>query len=210
MKVSLDRRLLAAASFVRPGASVCDVGTDHALLPCYLVQRGISSDVTASDVNPNPLKCAAATLEQYGVDSVKLVLSDGLDSVLPADDVIVAGMGGELIAGIVRRCRFLDRKPHFILQPMTKDFLLRRELYAAGFEILEEKAAVAARKTYTVMLCVFTGEKREIDDLFAFFGKNSERVYIEKQLRTLHKMGRGDAKYERLAEEAAEKLAATV
>ncbi|MBR4306202.1 MAG: tRNA (adenine(22)-N(1))-methyltransferase TrmK, partial [Ruminiclostridium sp.] len=62
MTVKLSPRLLAAAEFVRCDKSVCDVGTDHALLPCYLYQQGARS-ITASDINDGPLDAARETIE---------------------------------------------------------------------------------------------------------------------------------------------------
>ena len=199
-RVTLDERLAAAASFVRRDVKIADIGTDHAMLPVWLVQHG-AVDVIAADINENPLRFARETIEYYKAEGVSLVVSDGLKSIPPVDDVIVAGMGGELIADIVCGCNFLDRRPHFILQPMTRDFVLRRRLYAEGFEILREKTAVAGGKTYTVMLCIYTGRRCEISEGFAFLGKNRDERYLAKQLSTLHKMGRGDEKYESLAQE---------
>ena len=47
--VKLTSRLRTAADLCRRGVTVCDVGTDHALLACYLAQTGAKS-VIASDV----------------------------------------------------------------------------------------------------------------------------------------------------------------
>ena len=192
MAVKLDPRLFTIAQMVRLDGKICDIGTDHALLPCYLYEQG-AGDVIASDVNDGPLKAAEATVKQYGAENnVKIMKSDGLRSIPPCDDVIVAGMGGELIARIVTECGFINENTHFILQPMTKAEILRRELYSNGFEIAEERTAQSAGKTYTVMLVKFTSIKQKISDKFAFFGKNNDNIYIEAVKEKLRKKARGN------------------
>ena len=198
MAVKLDPRLLTIAEMVRLDGKICDVGTDHALLPCYLYERG-AGDVIASDINDGPLQAAEATVKLYGAEkAVRVMKSDGLRDIPPCGDVIIAGMGGELIARIVTECAFTDENTHFILQPMTKAEILRRELYGNGFEIAEERTAQSAGKIYTVMLVKYTGEKTEISDKFAFFGKNTDTAYIEAVKVKLRKMARGDKRYEEL------------
>lgn len=189
----LDARLSAAAGFVRTDSAViCDVGTDHALLPCYL--RALTkAEIIASDVNVLPLESARATMNSLGVSDITLKLSDGLDGVDYADDVIIAGMGGELIADIISRCRFLHKGLRVIVQPMTKHEAARRGLYAAGFVIKEEKTVVENGHCYTVICAEYSGNAVKIDDWFAYIGMNTDRVYIENQLKKLAKMSRGDA-----------------
>ncbi len=195
MAVKLDKRLLTIADMVRLDGMICDVGTDHALLPCYLFGKG-AKNIIASDINDGPLNSAMATIKQYRAESgVKTIKSDGLRSVPPCDDVIIAGMGGELIARIVTECSFITENTRFILQPMTKAQILRRELYRNGFEIIEERTAESAGKIYTVMLVKFTGVKSEISDDFAFFGKNNDKTYESAVNEKLRKLARGDASY---------------
>lgn len=199
-RLHLDRRLKTVAEMVRLDKRIADIGTDHAFVPCYLIKRG-AKGVIASDISDGPLACAKATVELYGIDGITLVKSDGLDNIPPVDDVIIAGMGGELIADIVSRCPFLNSDMRFILQPMTKDFILRRRLYESGFAILAEKTAAVSKKVYTVMLCAYTGAKKEIDDAFAFLGKNSDPTYFAKVLDKLGKMGKGEPRYLELKKE---------
>ncbi len=168
--IVLSDRLRTAAGLCRRGVTVCDVGTDHAYLACWLAQNG-AERVIASDVRDGPLEAARRTVEQQGARNVTLVKSDGLDKIEYADDVVVAGMGGELIARIVLGCRFLTEDTRFILQPMTKAEILRRELYRSGFEIAEERTAREGGRLYTVMLVKFTGIKREMDELFCRCGR---------------------------------------
>lgn len=190
--IKLDDRLAAIAALVRPDRRICDVGTDHALLPCYLCEQGAVS-VTASDINEHPLEAARANIERCGfTNRITLIRSDGLKDIPPCDDIIIAGMGGELIAGIISGCTFITPDTRFILQPMTKEPVLRRYLYENGFEIILENGAFSAGKAYTVMLARYTGEKREIGASFAYFGKSTDPRYIRKVNSQLRKLAKGD------------------
>ena len=184
--IVLSSRLKAAAELCRRGVTVCDVGTDHAYLACWLAQNG-AKNVIASDVRDGPLEAARRTVEQQGVKNVTLVKSDGLEKIDYADDVVIAGMGGELIARIISGCRFLSADTRFILQPMTKAEILRRELYRSGFEIIEERTAREGKRLYAVMLVRYTGVKSEPDELFCRTGKITDpdmlRHIAEKLLK---------------------------
>ena len=77
--INLDSRLSLVASFVRKGSRVADIGTDHAYIPVYLVQTGVSPSAVAADLRKMPLENAKKTIEQYDLSSkISTVLSDGL------------------------------------------------------------------------------------------------------------------------------------
>ncbi len=173
----------------RKNTVIADVGTDHALLACFLA--GGAKSVIASDIKDGPLRAAARNVERSGVKNVSVVKSDGLDSIPYADDVVVCGMGGELIADIVLRCRFVTENTRFILQPMTKPDELRRRLYSGGFEIMEERVCRDAGRLYVVMLSRYTGIKREIDDFFALTGRITDAEYLKHTADKLMKRVRG-------------------
>lgn len=199
--ISLDNRLKTAAALCRSGGVICDVGTDHALLACYLAKNG-AKEVIASDINDGPLEAACRTVEQEGCGNVRVLKSDGLAAIDYADDVIICGMGGELIADIIVGCRFLSENTRFILQPMTKPEILRRRLYADGFEILEERTAYDGKRAYVVILAAYTGEKRDIDEFFAFSGKVTDPKFLKLTAEKLLKNARGMDSSESFAEEA--------
>lgn len=199
--VNLDNRLGAAFEFCRSGVVSVDVGCDHARLAAALALEK-SCRVIASDVKDGPLEAAKRTLAELGVTSVETVKSDGLDEIDYADDVIICGMGGELIADIAERCRFKSENTRFILQPMTKADVMRKRLCKAGFELLEEKTAEDSGKIYSVMLWRFTGAAREIDEIEALCGKNRDRIYLEKVAEKLKKNAKNMEKSSGLAEEA--------
>lgn len=173
-KYPLNNRLFHCSEFVTRGGIACDVGTDHAYLATYLVGMGISKSAVACDIAEGPLEAARATVERCGLqDSVKLVLSDGLDKVV-ADgitDVIIAGMGGELISKIVLRADWLRNEVNLVLQPQSKADDLRRDLYKNGFGILKEKACTDGDFVYTIMNVKFTSDYKELDEIDALVGK---------------------------------------
>ena len=174
LMISLDERLSLCAEFVRNGAKIADIGTDHAYLPVWLVQSGRVNSAIAADVRQGPLDNAVHTIELYSLsDKIKTVLSDGLDKISPdeADDIIIAGMGGELIVKLIDCTPWLkDKRKRLILQPMTRPETLRRYLCSNGFEIISEKACISCYKSYSVMLCGYDGKVRECDDEYAYIG----------------------------------------
>ena len=185
-KIKLDQRLLACAQFVRKGSRLADIGTDHAYLPTYLVQSGKISLAYACDINENPLQSAKETIQKYGVqDQIELRLCNGLERIekQEIDDIVIAGMGGELIIEILSACDYIKSENlRHILQPMSKAHLLRRFLCENGFEILDETACASNGKIYTVLCCEYTGETGENNDKFYYFGRLIEKTdeYSEK------------------------------
>ncbi len=177
-QLPLDNRLALCASFVREGTALADIGTDHAYLPIMLACEGKIRSAVASDIRTGPLQNAESNILRFGVqDKIRTVLSDGLDNVPAeeAEDIVMAGMGGELIAAIIKRTPWLyDSSRRLILQPMTRAYQLRLFLYAEGFAIAEEKACLSGKKCYSVMRCEYDGIVRECSRGYAYIGSLSE------------------------------------
>lgn len=191
---SLGARLALCASMVRPGAALADVGTDHAYLPVWLAKQGLISKAVASDVRPGPLERAKRNIQKFGVgNAVEARLCDGLDGILPeeADDIVIAGMGGQLIAEIVSRAVWLENPgKHMILQPMTREEHLRRSLAEHGFSILREQAVLEERHVYTVMLCAYDPCGSPQSGLFPYIGllradTPENRAYLRREKKRL-------------------------
>ncbi len=164
-----------AADFVRRGSSVADIGSDHAYLPCYLVAQGICPRAVASDLRPGPLENAKKNIAACGL-SEKIVtrLSDGLDGISPeeADDIVLTGMGGTLMAQLLSRAPWLkDERKRLILQPMSHAQDVREFLYSNGFEIEAENACGQDGKLYLCMLARYTGKCTKITDDLLYIGK---------------------------------------
>lgn len=198
---TLDNRLALCAEFVRYGASVADIGTDHAYLPVWLTKTGKCPKAIAADVKAEPLGRGQKTIEKYYAEElVQTRLSNGLEKISQdeADDIIIAGMGGELIVKILDGCSFIkDGKKRLILQPMTRSFFLREYLFKNGFEILKERAAEADKKVYSVISAVYTGKARIPSYAEKYAGglapkdEPADRKYIEKEIKSLKRKAIG-------------------
>ncbi len=162
---TLSPRLGRIAELVIRGGVVCDVGTDHAYLPAYLLDRGISTRAVVTDIHAGPLDAARRTLTEAGVlEKATLVLGDGLTDVPCADitDIVIAGMGGEMIAHILTDCAWWQQV-HLILQPMTKISLVRQLLADAGFFPWNEEIVAEGDKFYTLIETQTRGEPHILD-----------------------------------------------
>lgn len=159
----MDKRLLTCAELC-VGRHIADIGTDHGYLPCYMTAQGLCDSALACDTAPMPLDSARKHIAENGLeDKVKCILSDGLEKV-PLEglsDIVIAGMGGELIQRILESCTELkDAEPpiNLVLQPMTKWDTLRRHLYENGFTVTRELPCVSGKFVYSVMQAHYTGE----------------------------------------------------
>lgn len=190
--VKLTERLAKAASFVRQNAVAADIGTDHAKLPIYLLQTGRASSCLACDINPMPLERAKANINEYGLgEKIVLLLTDGLRGIeeYGVTDVIIAGMGGELIQNILENSKVKKEGTRFILQPMTKEAELRRWLYDNGYDIVDEVLAYDG-KLYQIICSEYDGKKHNCTETELLVGrKNIEKkgayfdIHIEKCIK---------------------------
>ncbi len=189
------------AGLVRNGARLADIGTDHAYLPVKLLCDGRISYAIASDINPSPLESGRATAEKYAAENIEFRLGSGLETIDAEDgitDVVIAGMGGELISEIVLKSALTKNKNlNLILQPMTKSEVLIRKLCENGYEIASQQCAVSHGKCYTAMSVRYTGEKLECGDVFHYVGRldlhEPESVrFVNNHIKNLENRSRGD------------------
>lgn len=177
----LSRRLNAAFLLVEGGKTLADIGTDHALLPIALVKKGKVPSAIASDINPQPLEKAKENIAREGLSGkIEVVLTDGAVGLENrAEEFVIAGMGGELIADIISDSPFLKNESiHLVLQPMTKIPILRRWLWDNGFLIDREVYLEDMGHFYTVLSSRFVGHTFEYTELDAEIGKTENRVSL--------------------------------
>lgn len=192
--IPLSPRLLCCASMVR-GDAVLDIGTDHALLPIYLIKSGKCDRIIATDIKEGPITSAKANIQKHEVQqSVAVMQSDGFRKVPDKGitDVVIAGMGGESIRDILSApdAAWVQRGTNLVLQPMTRAEVLRKWLAENGYTITKE-VAVKDMHLYTVIQAHYTGEIRSLTDVEAYVGKLSltdpmTRMYLATVQERLH------------------------
>lgn len=195
-KIKLDDRLSAVAGLVRNGKRVADIGTDHGYLVAYLVENGMCPSGIAADLRKGPLENARQTVIQQGLsDKIELILSDGLQNIPEnaCDDIVIAGMGGNLIAEILEKAPWVkDGRINIVAQPMTHAEVLRQWFIDNGFTINKEKTATDGKRYYCIISAGYTGKTESYCESYIYTGEikpesETDIKYLEKILTALTK-----------------------
>ncbi len=173
--MKLDNRLMTIADLVRKDKVFADIGTDHAYLPVYLVEKGIIKKGIAADLRVGPLENARDAVVSYGYsEQIELRLSDGLDNFKEneVEEVAVAGMGGLLISSFIERTAWLKNENiHLILQPMTHVEELRKVLFDNNFIIDKEVVTKDGDKLYIILSVYYYDGPTAYTELDLIVGK---------------------------------------
>lgn len=172
--MNLSDRLQKIADFVEKESIVADIGTDHGYLAAYLIENNIAKKVIATDVNEKPLQKAINYINENDLeDKIETRLGSGLEVIgeNEVDTVIIAGMGGNLIADIIdKQDKNLNSIGTFILQPMTNVEELRDYFYKNNYKITKEKLVKEGKRFYHI-LKVEHGEDILEDSIYLEIGK---------------------------------------
>lgn len=157
--INISKRLKCVAGLVNKGARVADIGTDHAYLPIYLVQNGISNKVYACDVRKEPLRRAKLHIDEYGLsDKITTQLCDGLKGINKGDvdTVTICGMGGKLMKNILKAgIDKLGDNTQLVLSAQSELRDFRKYLLETGIDIKSEHMLLEDGKYYFIFDCVY-------------------------------------------------------
>lgn len=187
----LPPRLQAIAACVPEGTRIVDVGTDHGLLPAWLVASGQCPGGIASDLRPGPAAAASQTIRRYGLSGqIRVTVTAGLDGhvLLPDDTLVIAGLGGlemiSILSPAAPPCACI------LLQPQKSIPELRQWLGGHGYAIDAEILVLDRDRLYTVLQVHQDGQVRIYDRLTAVVGPcllhDRPRLFAE-HLRRLHR-----------------------
>ena len=167
--IHLSPRLEAIAEMLSGVDEAADVGCDHGRLSVALVQRGIAHRVRASDISEVSLNKARRLAKVCGLSSsIWFEVADGLEFLAPgeADGIIIAGMGGELIARLLEKGGEAPRRAkRLVLQPMRGVEELRRYLNQNNYDIIDERLVLDSGRIYQV-ICAHDGTPAQCPDGF--------------------------------------------
>ncbi|MHC8517075.1 tRNA (adenine(22)-N(1))-methyltransferase [Sporosarcina sp. ITBMC105] len=188
----LSNRLMAVASFVESGAIVADIGSDHAYLPCFLVNAGKINKAIAGEVVKGPYESAVKNVKKNGLDNAITVrLANGLHAIQEADavdTVTIAGMGGPLIASILEEgSSQLQTVSRIIAQPNIHALAIRQWAIKNNWKLVDEEIIKEDHKIYEVLV-LERGEAsyNEAEMLVGpFLAKKRSSVFLEKWEREL-------------------------
>lgn len=209
--IKLSNRLCTCSSIIREGKRLCDVGCDHGYVPAYLVSNGKIPSAVACDINEGPLNSCKGLVEELELgDKIKCVLSNGLEKINKdeIDDVLIAGMGGELIANIIESCPWSKEK-HFVLNPMTHPEITREWLYNNGYEIENDLIVQDGRHYYSIFDAYYTGEvkpKTKVDYFLGNIKDFSNKGFFEHLLNYLKNKQKGGEDFTEIIKTIEEKL----
>lgn len=159
---NLNPRLFKIASLLEPCKCLADIGTDHGYIPIFALENGICERAIASDINAGPLARAREHAQQSGFEGkIDLRLGGGLSTIEAgeADTIVIAGMGGILIAEILESSPQIVREAKtLILQPMTAQTELREYLAKGGYTLQKEYLVAEDEKIYNIFVVKVGGE----------------------------------------------------
>lgn len=217
--VKLSKRLKQIAEFVPLGTVVADIGTDHALLPSYVVQERLAPSAIAVDVREGPWDVAKKQVDSLQLsDKIAVRLGDGLKPIKPGEveTVVVAGMGGATIKQILTASpEVVAKLQRLILQPNLAGEMIREWALHNCWKIVDEEIIYEDDRFYEIIV-LEPGQMEIKDEIYLYLGpKLVEKYHVhlvayltrlkandQSILNELKKSNRPDAKSKLVALEA--------
>lgn len=177
----LSKRLLKIASLINKDDIVYDVGTDHALLPCYLMSNNLCKKVYAIDNKEGPLNKCKENIALYNLEGKVIPkLSNGIDDIdEDVNTVVIAGMGFYTLKEILDNKDLSNKR--FIIQINKNIYEFRRYLSDHRYKIINEEIVFDGFFYIIIEFTSENGEELSFEELH--FGpilmKNKNDTYIE-------------------------------
>ena len=156
--MSISKRLKFIADLVSPGPCAADIGTDHALVPVYLLKENRVSKVIAVDISRECVKKALEAADKYHLEGrLEARLSNGLENISPGEvsSIVISGMGGILMTQILTDgLDVVKSTKELILSPHRDSNLVREFLKSNDLEIVLDEVIEDKKKKYCVIKAV--------------------------------------------------------
>lgn len=178
----LSKRLLEISKLVDKNKVVFDVGSDHALLPCFLVLNNICPKVYACDNKVGPLNKAKENIKKYHLeDKVIPILGNGIDNIFEDVDIItISGMGFFTIKEILEG-KDLRKYSKIIIQINKDNDLLRAFINDNKYSIINE--VIVNDGFFYEILVIDPNKEEKYNDLEIKYGpillKKKDKIFID-------------------------------
>ena len=152
-RISLDPRLTLIAEMVGSCDCCADIGSDHGRLGAFLLQNNYCDHVVFTDISAPSLDKARKLIALLGLnDHAFFRVGDGARALdRSVDAAIIAGMGGETIAEIIKNADGHLDGARLLLQPNVAAPHLREALCEYGWCITREALARDGRRIYPII-----------------------------------------------------------
>lgn len=183
----LTLRLKTLLDELTPCQTFADVGCDHGYVAENMLKSGKCGFAYVTDVSAVCLQKAVDLLSKGFKGKFKGLVCDGLKGVPKVDQVLIAGMGGEIICDIITNADFLPDR--LVLQPMKNTEKVRRIAIKSGYKLIKDYTFID-EKYYDVIVCE-KGQDSYTQDEFTFGRDNLRyksqpfRQVIEKKIQVL-------------------------
>lgn len=180
----ISKRLNKISSHIK-GKRMADIGTDHGLVPIFLIENKIVDYAIAADISKPSLQKAIDLAKEKNIE-LDARLGDGMEVLNPEDGietVVIAGMGGVLIGEILSASE-ISKNVRLILQPMQGAKELRKYLFENGYEIIDEDVVFEDDRYFEIIVAEYDGNIREVPNEIELkipikaFRKNQEEAFL--------------------------------
>ena len=127
-----------------------DVGCDHGYVAEAMLCSNKCQFAYVTDVSAVCLQKAENLLKNGYEGKFKAIVTNGLKNVPKVDQVLIAGMGGELICDILNNADFLPDR--IVLQPMKNAEKVRKTVIDLGYKMIRDYTFKDV-KYYDLIVC---------------------------------------------------------
>ena len=179
---------------VPENAYLADVGSDHALLPISLVEKGKIEWAEAIENKMGPFLRMQDSINKAGLSNhISSMLADGIAKLNDGvDTVVIAGIGGMLACDILEsHPENLGQIKTIILDPHRDLITVRQRISSLGYHIVDEEL-VYEDKIYYSILKFEKGDAPVMDSYDLTFGpiirQKKGKVYAQYLLEQKAKL----------------------
>lgn len=186
----ISKRIKYIASLIDKNDKILDVGTDHALLPIYLIKNNIVKVADGSDISANVVDNAINNIKNLNLNNkINIYLSDGLKNIdlNKYNTLIICGMGFNTIKKILDE-KQISNIEKLIIQSNNNNDLNRKYLNSINYKIVSDIYLMDKHKIYNILVLKKGIQKLSDNEyLYGIYNADNQWFYNEelKKLRAI-------------------------